>query len=123
VGVPSSASQAKLLEQRGVKVEKLIILQVDEAHAVSRSCGRLVDVRTGAVFHPTLDPPPADVTKSDLKPSFVKEEEVLGECRVFEVQRALLEQKFGARAVVVDGGGGKVGVVGAVEGALGYDEL
>ena len=56
-GVPRTLAQAEALEDRGVKIDHVISIEVDDSEIESRMTGRRVCGKCGASYHITANPP------------------------------------------------------------------
>ena len=56
-GVPRTLAQAEALEERGVKIDHVISIEVDDSEIESRMTGRRVCGKCGASYHITANPP------------------------------------------------------------------
>ena len=56
-GVPRTLAQAEALEARGVKIDHVISIEVDDSEIESRMTGRRVCGKCGASYHITANPP------------------------------------------------------------------
>ena len=59
-GVPRTLAQAEALEARGVKIDHVISIEVDDSEIESRMTGRRVCGKCGASYHITANPPKED---------------------------------------------------------------
>ena len=59
-GVPRTLAQAEALEARGVKIDHVISIEVDDSEIESRMTGRRVCGKCGASYHITANPPKAE---------------------------------------------------------------
>lgn len=60
-GYPRSAEQADAIEAAGVRPDVFILVDVADDILVERVVGRRLDPVTGAIYHTTFNPPPADI--------------------------------------------------------------
>lgn len=64
-GFPRTAPQAealdKALQAADVELDAVVLIEVPDAMIVERITGRRSDPETGAIYHLTFNPPPADV--------------------------------------------------------------
>lgn len=69
-GYPRTVGQAewfeKLLANRSLPLDVVLKFEVDEDELVARLTGRRVHQPTGATYHLTFNPPPADMDPSEL---------------------------------------------------------
>ena len=59
-GVPRTLAQAEALEARGVKIDHVVSIEVDDAAIEGRMTGRRVCAKCGASYHITANPPKQD---------------------------------------------------------------
>lgn len=56
-GVPRTLAQAEALEARGVRIDHVVSIEVDDSEIERRMTGRRVCAKCGASFHITANPP------------------------------------------------------------------
>ena len=56
-GVPRTLAQAEALEEKGVKIDHVVSIEVDDAAIEGRMTGRRVCAKCGASYHITANPP------------------------------------------------------------------
>ena len=56
-GVPRTLSQAEALDAKGVRIDHVISIEIDDAVIESRMTGRRVCTKCGATYHITVNPP------------------------------------------------------------------
>ena len=56
-GVPRTLAQAEALEDRGVKIDHVISIEVDDSEIERRMTGRRVCAKCGASYHVSANPP------------------------------------------------------------------
>ena len=61
-GVPRTLAQAKALDAKGVRIDHVVSLEIDDAVIEGRMTGRRVCPKCGASFHITAHPPKNDNT-------------------------------------------------------------
>ena len=61
-GVPRTLAQAEALEARGVKIDHVVSIEIDDAVIEGRMTGRRVCPKCGASYHITANPPKQDNT-------------------------------------------------------------
>ena len=61
-GVPRTLAQAEALEAKGVKIDHVVSIEVDDSEIEGRMTGRRVCSKCGASFHITANPPKKDNT-------------------------------------------------------------
>lgn len=59
-GVPRTLAQAEALEAKGVKIDHVISIEVDDREIEARMTGRRVCAKCGASYHITAHPPKAE---------------------------------------------------------------
>jgi len=59
--VPQAEALAVALEEDGLALDAVLLLEVPDELIVDRIVGRRSDPETGAIYHLTFNPPPADV--------------------------------------------------------------
>ena len=59
-GVPRTLAQAEALEAKGVRIDHVVSIEVDDAVIESRMTGRRVCPKCGASYHITANPPKMD---------------------------------------------------------------
>ena len=82
-GVPRTLAQAKALDAKGVRIDHVVSLEIDDTVIEGRMTGRRVCPKCGASFHITANPPKQDntcdlcgaalVIRKDDAPETVKE--------------------------------------------------
>lgn len=92
-GFPRNLAQAKALEEMGIGLDYVIVLDVDEAEVIRRLSGRLVHPASGRTYHLIHNPPKTegkdDVTGEPLMQRDDDKEEVTK--KRFEVYQAQTE--------------------------------
>ena len=56
-GVPRTLSQAEALDAKGVKIDHVVSIEIDDAVIEGRMTGRRVCTKCGATYHITVNPP------------------------------------------------------------------
>ena len=59
-GVPRTLSQAKALDAKGVRIDHVISIEIDDAEIEGRMTGRRVCTKCGATYHVAVNPPKAE---------------------------------------------------------------
>ena len=59
-GVPRTLAQAEALEAKGVKIDHVVSIEVDDSEIESRMTGRRVCSKCGASYHVVANPPKAE---------------------------------------------------------------
>jgi adenylate kinase len=69
-GYPRSVKQYELLSSflndNGVKIDKVVILEIDPEESIKRLAGRRIHRETGEIYNLVTDPPPPDINPQDL---------------------------------------------------------
>jgi len=65
-GFPRTASQAEAMEQEGVTVDVILLLDRSDEDALFWSRGRASDPKTGIIYHTVLNPPPDEAVAGRL---------------------------------------------------------
>mmetsp|Transcript_46800 Transcript_46800/g.123685 ORF Transcript_46800/g.123685 Transcript_46800/m.123685 type:complete len:317 (+) Transcript_46800:58-1008(+) len=60
-GFPRAPDQAKALVDAGIKISKMLLIEVPDETLVERGCGRRLDPETGDIYHIKFKPPPAEI--------------------------------------------------------------
>ena len=81
-GVPLTLAQAEALEAKGVKIDHVVSIEVDDAQIEGRMTGRRVCAKCGASYHIVANPPKAEgicdscggelIVRKDDKPETVR---------------------------------------------------
>ena len=81
-GVPRTRAQAEALEAKGVKIDHVVSIEVDDAAIEGRMTGRRVCAKCGASYHIVANPPKAEgvcdhcggelIIRKDDKPETVR---------------------------------------------------
>ncbi len=56
-GVPRTLAQAEVLDEKGVKIDHVVSIEIDDAVIEDRMTGRRVCAKCGASYHVTVNPP------------------------------------------------------------------
>jgi adenylate kinase len=60
--VPQAEALSEALKIDGVELDAVLLLEVPDSLIVERIIGRRSDPQTGAIYHLTFNPPPADIS-------------------------------------------------------------
>jgi adenylate kinase len=60
--VPQAEALSEALKTDGVELDAVLLLEVPDSLIVERIIGRRSDPQTGAIYHLTFNPPPADIS-------------------------------------------------------------
>ena len=109
-GVPRTLAQAEALEAKGVKIDHVISIEVDDAAIEGRMTGRRVCAKCGASYHIVANPPKRDgicdscggelIIRKDDKPETVRHR-----LEVYQASTEVLKDFYGklGRLRVVNG--------------------
>jgi len=109
-GVPRTLAQAEALEAKGVKIDYVVDIEVDDKAIEARMTGRRVCAKCGASYHVTANPPKTEgvcdscggelVIRKDDKPETVRHR-----LEVYHASTEVLKEFYGklGRLVSVDG--------------------
>ena len=101
-GVPRTQAQAEALEARGIRIDHVISIEVDDKQVASRMTGRRICSKCGASYHVVANPPRTEgvcdqcgselVIRKDDAP-----ETVLHRLEVYHSMSEVLKDYYGAR--------------------------
>ena len=109
-GVPRTLAQAEALEAKGVKIDHVVSIEVDDAQIEGRMTGRRVCAKCGASYHIVANPPKAEgicdscggelIVRKDDKPETVRHR-----LEVYHASTEVLKDFYGklGRLVEVNG--------------------
>ena len=109
-GVPRTLAQAEALEAKGVKIDHVVSIEVDDAEIEGRMTGRRVCAKCGASYHVVAYPPKTDgicdsgggelIIRKDDKPETVRHR-----LEVYHASTEVLKDFYGklGRLVEVNG--------------------
>ena len=109
-GVPRTLAQAEALEEKGVRIDHVISIEVDDAAIEGRMTGRRVCAKCGASYHIVANPPKAEgicdscggelIVRKDDKPETVRHR-----LEVYHASTGVLKDFYGklVRLRVVNG--------------------
>jgi adenylate kinase len=124
-GFPRTVPQAEALEaalkKAGVKLDHVLLLEVQDDLIVDRIVGRRTDPETGRIYHLKFDPPPADVAGRLVHRKDDTEEACRSRLNAYHGMTAPLVPFYANRALLrrVDGVGDPADVTGRIMKALG----
>lgn len=101
-GFPRTKTQAEKLVSAGVRIDLLVVLEVDRAVLKERCLGRRVDPQTGLTYHTRFNPPPPDIAARCVTRSDDTEERLETRIRIFERERDDLLAVFKDETIVLD---------------------
>jgi adenylate kinase len=109
-GVPRTLPQAEALEARGVRIDHVISIEIDDEVIEARMCGRRVCSKCGASYHVVVNPPKNEgicnqcggqlITRKDDAPETVRHR-----LNVYHQQTEVLKDFYAKRGLLrlVDG--------------------
>lgn len=120
-GFPRTVPQAEALDAAGVSLDAVLVLEVADDLIVERITGRRSDPETGAIYHLTFNPPPAEVADRLVHRKDDTEEACRTRLDAYHAQTAPIIPFYDARGLVkrVDGVGAPDEVTGRIADALG----
>ena len=105
--LPQAEALTQLLDAAGVSLDAVLVLEVDDDLIVDRITGRRSDPETGAIYHTTFNPPPAEIAERVVQ----RKDDTEAACRVrlekFHNETAPMIPYYEARGLLrrVDGVG------------------
>ncbi len=117
-GYPRSAEQADAIEAAGVRPDLFLLLDVPDDTLVARVTGRRTDPATGAIYHLTFNPPPAEALPRLVQRSDDTEEALRSRLETHHANVAAVVGYYQAVLAPVDGSGSMDDVFGQVEAAI-----
>ena len=102
-GFPRTAAQAEALAASGATVDCFISLEVPDDALIDRVVGRRLDPETGAIYHATYDPPPAEVAARCIQRSDDTEEKARVRLEQFHANVAAVAAFYSSVIATVDG--------------------
>ena len=109
-GVPRTLAQAKVLEEKGIQIDHVVSIEVDDSEIEGRMTGRRVCAKCGASYHVVANPPKAEgicdscggelIIRKDDKPETVRHR-----LEVYHATTEVLKEFYGklGRLVEVNG--------------------
>lgn len=117
-GYPRSAEQADAIEAAGVRPDLFLLLDVPDDTLVARVTGRRTDPATGAIYHLTFNPPPAEALPRLVQRSDDTEEALRSRLETHHANVAAVVGYYQAVLAPVDGSGSMDDVFDQVEAAI-----
>lgn len=119
-GFPRTVPQAEALDAAGVTLDAVLVLEVPDDLIVERITGRRSDPETGAIYHLTFNPPPADVVERLVHRADDTEEACRTRLSKYHQETAPIVPIYAARDIVktVDGVGSPDEVTARIQAAL-----
>jgi adenylate kinase len=104
-GFPRTAAQAdalaRMLEDRSRRVDAVVVIDVPEEAIVQRLSGRRTDPESGAVYHLTHNPPPAEIEARVVQRPDDREDTVRHRLEVYRAATAPLIEYYEKSATPV----------------------
>jgi adenylate kinase len=117
-GFPRTAAQAEALAASGATVDCFVLLEVPDAALIERVVGRRMDPVTGAIYHATFDPPPAEVAARCVQRSDDTEQKARVRLEQFHANVAAVSAFYSGVMTTVDGARAKDSVYAEVSACL-----
>jgi len=117
-GFPRTAAQAEALAASGATVDCFVLLDVPDDALIDRVVGRRLDPETGAIYHATSDPPPAEVAARCIQRSDDTEEKARVRLEQFHANVASISDFYSGVKTEIDGTQPKDSVYKAVRKSL-----
>ena len=117
-GFPRTLAQAEALASQGAVVDAFVSLEVPDGMLIERVVGRRTDPETGAIYHTTFDPPPAEVAERCVQRSDDTEEKAKVRLEQFHSNVAAVSGFYEDVITTIDGTGSKDSVYTGVRSAL-----
>ena len=123
-GFPRTVPQADALDQmlaaEGIALDAVVLLEVPDDLIVDRIVGRRSDPETGAIYHMTFNPPPAELADRVVQRKDDTEEAVRTRLGQYHAQTAPIVPFYEAKGLVkrVDGVGAPDDVTARIQAAL-----
>ena len=102
-GFPRTRPQADSLTEAGYRPDSFILLDVPEEILVERVTGRRTDPVTGAIYHLTFKPPPADIADRLVQRSDDTKEKIVVRYREFLKHVDSVKDCYEGKCLKVDG--------------------
>jgi adenylate kinase len=123
-GFPRDKAQARaldrILDEAGVRLDRVIVLEAPDAELVSRLMGRRQSVATGTTYHLTFNPPPESDPGPFVRRTDDTPEDVQHRLQVYHRRTEPLKRYYAARGLMseVDAGGSMEATTDAILQAL-----
>jgi len=118
-GYPRSGSQAKALEDAGIRPQVFLQVNVPDEKLVDRVVGRRMDPETGKIYHLTFSPPETEEIAARLvQRSDDNEEKCRVRLQVFHENNAAVETVYSDILKQINGDQSKDAVFGEIDGVL-----
>lgn len=85
-GFPRAPDQAQAMADAGIKVDKMLLIEVPDETLVERGCGRRLDPETGEIYHMKFKPPPEDIVDRLVHRSDDQEEAIRSRLKIYHEQ-------------------------------------
>lgn len=119
--VPQAEALDTMLDEEGIALDAVVLLEVDDDLIVERIVGRRSDPETGDIYHLTFDPPPAAIADRLVHRKDDTEDAVRSRLGAYHAQTAPIIPFYEAKGLVkrVDGVGSPDDVTGRIVDVLG----
>jgi adenylate kinase len=117
-GFPRAPDQAQAMVDAGLKVERMLLIEVPDETLVERGCGRRLDPETGDIYHMKFKPPPADIMDRLVHRSDDQEEAIRNRLKGYHSQIDAIVPFFEDALVKIDGTSSPDEVFGLVSAGL-----
>jgi adenylate kinase len=99
--VPQAEALGRALDEDGLRLDAVLLLEVPDELIVQRITGRRSDPETGAIYHIEFNPPPAEVADRVTQRKDDTEEAVIARLNAYHAQTAPLVPFYDAKSVLV----------------------
>ncbi|MBW1878735.1 MAG: adenylate kinase [Deltaproteobacteria bacterium] len=99
--VPQAEALGGALDEDGLRLDAVLLLEVPDELIVQRITGRRSDPETGAIYHIEFNPPPAEVADRVTQRKDDTEVAVISRLDAYHAQTAPLVPFYDARSVLV----------------------
>lgn len=119
-GFPRTVAQAAALDEAGVELDVVLVLEVPDDLIVNRIVGRRSDPETGAIYHLEFNPPPAEIADRLVHRKDDTEQACRTRLGLYHQQTAPIVPFYDSRGLVtrVDGVGDPADVTARIAAAL-----
>mmetsp|Transcript_34016 Transcript_34016/g.87218 ORF Transcript_34016/g.87218 Transcript_34016/m.87218 type:complete len:307 (+) Transcript_34016:59-979(+) len=104
-GFPRAPDQAQAMVDAGLKVQRMLLIEVPDETLVERGCGRRLDPETGDIYHLKFKPPPEDIVDRLVHRSDDQEEAIRNRLKGYHSQIDGIVPFFKEVLVSIDGTG------------------
>jgi len=100
---PRNAGQANELKSKGIKLDAVVVVEVEEAEILAFHARRVVDPETNVIYDTELNPPPEDIKDKCVKRPNDEEAAVKEKIAPFFKDIAGVKEVFGDIVITVKG--------------------